>query len=418
MYNHRVFKISDGEDLIIFIPSLSEVYRVSQSVADRIPDYVNSNKPHPVSRWDDLPDYIFFGVNLILTDHCNLACTYCYGEYSPKRKLIMSEYIARAAIDYIADCARKMRRELIYANMFGGEPTQAWDVLTSSTLYLRKKADEISCRSRATITTNGCMLLNQAKWLAENMDGINISFDGYKDIQDIHRSKSFDQVFAVAKDIYARAPTKLMLRATISDYSVKYLPDIVQFFGENFPGTKQMYEPLFTIGRGRNSKCTMPSPKLFFEKFLESLLIAEKFGCKLKTSVLNLGAKSSEFCGVAARNFMVTPDGRITTCNRMAGDANETERSFTYGHFDATVNKFVFDERTYQQLKRVSAKNISECQDCFAAFSCRGDCAANKAVINPNDFWKKISYRCEEIQQFVKDALVYVIDRESTLTQV
>lgn len=414
MYTHRVFKIPNGSETIVFVPSLFAVYRVSNSKISQVPDYLKSEKAHPVSRWDNLSDYTFFGTNLILTNHCNLACVYCYGNYGPAGKRFMTEQTAFAAIDYVADCAQKMQRDSIYARMFGGEPTQAWNVLVASVHYLRQKAINIGCKSRTTITTNGYMPLDKATWLSENMDGINISFDGHKDIQDMHRSKSFDKVFSVAHKIYALAPKKLMfIRATISDYSVERLPEIVRFLGKNFPGVKQMYEPLFTIGRGKSSGCIMPLPEMFFSKFIEALPIAEQLGCKLTTSVLNLMAKSSEFCGVAARNFMITPDGRCVTCSRMTGNSNSTECYFTYGHFDETSKKFVFNEEAYNQLKKISVGNIKECQNCFAVSSCRGDCAADKAVIDSDNFWHSASYRCDAIRKFVKDALLYVLDREA-----
>lgn len=413
MYTHRVFKIPNGDETIVFVPSLFVIYRINNSKISQVPDCLTSEKAHPVSRWDNLPDYTFFGTNLILTNHCNLACVYCYGNYGPTGKRFMTEQIALAAIDYIADCAQKMQQDLIYARMFGGEPTQAWNVLVASVHYLRQKAINIGCKSRTTITTNGCMSLDKATWLSENMDGINISFDGHKDIQDMHRSESFDKVFSVARKIYTLAPKKLMfIRSTISDYSVERLPEIVRFFGKKFPGVKQMYEPLFTIGRGKSSGCTMPPPEMFFNKFIEALPIAEQLGCKLTTSVLNLRAKSSEFCGVAARNFMITPDGHCVTCSRMTGNSNPTEGSFTYGHFDETSKKFVFNEEAYNQLKKISVGNIKECQNCFAISSCRGDCAADKAIVDPDNFWRSASYRCDAIRKFVKDALLYVLDRE------
>jgi len=55
------------------------------------------------------------------------------------------------------------------------------------------------------------------------------------------------------------------------------------------------------------------------------------------------------------------------------------------------------------------AGNIPDCQDCFARFSCKGDCPANKATIWPKTFWKK-SYRCEAIRKFTKSVLSYILD--------
>lgn len=400
---------------MIFIPTLFKVFKISSEQLEKIPDYISSTEAYPISRWDSLPDYTFLGTNLILTNNCNLACVYCYANCGPKKGIVMKKEIAIAAIDYISECVQKTKHNLMYANMFGGEPTQAWDTMTTAIYHLREKAKEIGCRSRATITTNGCMETQQVKWLIENIDSINISFDGYKKIQDAHRSNSFDNVFKNAKEIYKNTPAKLKFRSTVSGFSVDHLPEIVKFFGENFPGCNQMYEPSFSIGRGKDSKYGMPSSKRFFDKFLESLPIAEKFNCKLKTSILNLGNKSSEFCGVAAHNFMVTADGRCTTCNRMAEDEKELSKSFSYGHYNEENKTWEFNDETYQKLKNFSGKHLPECQNCFAFSSCRGDCTANKATLNPKDFWKEKSYRCKEIKEFVKSALLYILEKKSSM---
>lgn len=212
-------------------------------------------------------------------------------------------------------------------------------------------------------------------------------------------------MFKVAKRIYELAPNKLSFRSTVSEFSVDDLPEIVEFFGKNFPGCKQAYETLFGIGRGQNSKYGVPSYSRFFEKFSESLKIAEKFNCKLRTSVLNLGGINTEFCGITGRNFMITPDGRCTTCNRMSENASPNN-PFNYGYFDPKINKWHFKDGSYQMLKDFSSKNISECQNCFAFTSCRGDCAANKFIIDPKNSWKTKSYRCEEIKKFVKYSFI------------
>src|SRR3989338_6436054 len=109
MYKHRVFKIANGNNVIIFIPTLFKVYLVLSEQACKIPDYILGETPYPVSRWDDLSDYVFFGTNLILTNHCNLACSYCYADCSPKKDMTMTEEIAIAAIDYIAECAKNSK---------------------------------------------------------------------------------------------------------------------------------------------------------------------------------------------------------------------------------------------------------------------------------------------------------------------
>jgi len=279
--------------------------------------------------------------------------------------------------------------------------------------YAKTVAMRYNITSATSITTNGFIGLSRASWLAENINSITVSFDGFKLIQDFQRSNSFDKVFTVAKRIYSLSPKRLSLRAAVTDYSVEFLPQIVEFFGEHFPGCVQKYEPIFPMGRGTTMKgINAPLHSLFFDKFLQSVPIAKKYNVKLKTSVLRIRAGScATFCGASGGNFLVTYDGKIVVCNRMVeGDVNEAVDFFCVGFFDERVGTLVIDENKYKKLAVLSFQNISECQNCFAQFSCKGDCPANKAVISPSNFWREKSYRCEDVRVFIKNALSYILD--------
>lgn len=411
MFLHKVFTTEIDGRYLVYIPTLGRLFEVSENDFIRVPRYIEAEQAPPMSRWDNLKGFQFLGTNLLLTDACNLACAYCYGFGSPRRiKVVMEKRVAAAAMDYISSCAQEVRAVRFYANMFGGEPTQAFDILQFAVGYLREKSLAVGIPSRATITTNGVMEEEKACWLAENMDGVNLSMDGFKEVHNAHRSGSFDIVFKTARVIFQKIPQKVSFRVTVSDYSVESLPRIVSFFGEHFPGSKVFLEPLFAIGRGKTSKFGMPDHRMFFVKFLESIPVAKSFGCKLKTSVLNIGAKGFQFCGVAGNNFMIAPDGRVTVCNRMVPGTEAASERFIFGRFDPELNRFVFDEEKYRWLKQLTVKNVPECEDCFARSNCRGDCVANKAVIDPDSFASSPSYRCVEVREFVARALLYILE--------
>ncbi|MDO8520849.1 MAG: SPASM domain-containing protein [bacterium] len=412
LYRHPAFCIPDGDSVIVFLPTLFRVLRVERKTADSISGFILDKKPLPISRWVGLPDYTFLGTNLILTNQCNLHCIYCSTDCGPAKDVVLGLEVAQAAIDYVVSCALRNNRSLVYANFFGGEPTRAWNVLTDAAVYMRATARKNALRSRLTITTNGVFLPWQGAWLAENIDGIMISLDGFKEIHDFHRDGSFDRVFARAKEMYRVAPRKLRFRTTISSYSADVLPAIVEFIGENFPGCVQVYEPLFGIGRGKSAPVQAPDDDLFFNKFIEALPIARRYNARLKTSVLGLGTRDSRnFCGVAGMNFMITPDGRVVSCNRMAEEGlNEACSSFFFGRYNSTKNVFIFDPEAYQRLKAFHVESIDTCRECFARTCCKGDCVANKAVIDPAAFWKARSYRCEATKRFLINILRYLLN--------
>jgi len=402
----RVFKIPTDNYLIINIPALNKVYKADFKVAKEIPKFitVQSLTDNKNKRNDNLSHCTF-----LVTNKCNLQCAYCYGDYGvPASTKVLSFRIAKAVIDYIVSHSES---ESIGVHFFGGEPTLAWDLIVKLVDYTRNLASLNNKKVILGITTNGYCDANQSQWLA-NLDNILLSFDGPKIIQDAQRSQSFDKVFETARLIYSLAPHKLSFRSTISDKSVNYLPQIVEFFSKNFPGCIQHYEPLFEMGRGQdNSLLHSPDPDLFFEKFIEAFAIASQYNSKIQTSVLRLKPYSESFCGAAGRNFVVTWNGEITSCVRMSSGLNEAEPFFHYGYVDGE-GRVIIDNNKKKKLELLNSKNIQECQNCYAEFSCKGDCPANKAVIDPLNFWRNKSWRCKSIRKFIKRILELIVEKQ------
>jgi uncharacterized protein len=326
----------------------------------------------------------------------------------------MSLDVAQAAIDYLVKSAKILGKHQIDVWMFGGEPTLPWNTLVEATQYLRSQASKHGLESSVGITTNGCVAPPKARWLAENMDNILLSVDGPQDIHDAQRGGSFNRVFGTAKEIYQTAPQKLRFRATVSAASVPRLPEMVRFFGENFPGCVQAYEPLFAMGRAKaNPLAQPPEDSLFFEKFREAMEVAKTLNVRVKTS-MTAGAwqaTATSFCGASGGNFTVCYDGRVVSCHRMAeAGVHDASSLFCYGRYDPLVKRFMFEDDQNLRLQRLTVTSIPECQDCFAQYNCRGDCPANKAAISPSSFWKETSYRCEAIKEFYKNLLKHALD--------
>ncbi len=69
---------------------------------------------------------------LLVSDRCNLRCLYCYNNADEVGGL-MSFNVAKAAIDFLINNAKRMQSKLIDLGFHGGgEPTTNWDVLTKA----------------------------------------------------------------------------------------------------------------------------------------------------------------------------------------------------------------------------------------------------------------------------------------------
>ena len=121
---------------------------------------------------------------LLMTNRCQLRCTYCYAAAGEGAAEALDPGIGRTAIDYVCQIALEDGRDHFEVSIHGGgEPTRAWD-------SLQKCADHARTRelpARVTMTSNAIWSRRQLDWIAENLDGLTISVDGAPETQDRQR---------------------------------------------------------------------------------------------------------------------------------------------------------------------------------------------------------------------------------------
>ena len=62
----------------------------------------------------------FNTAHFILSDECNLRCTYCFVDH---KKNLMTREIGKKGIDFLFDGALETNKNFIGITFFGGEPT-------------------------------------------------------------------------------------------------------------------------------------------------------------------------------------------------------------------------------------------------------------------------------------------------------
>jgi uncharacterized protein len=117
--------------------------------------------PEPPSR----PDHAFRPTVavLLLTNRCNLRCTYCYASGGDAPAQDLSIDLARVAIDHVYENAKKLGRPQFGLTFHGGgEPMQLWRTVQQATDYARSK--DLPCQ--ISMVTNGVWSAHQTDALA------------------------------------------------------------------------------------------------------------------------------------------------------------------------------------------------------------------------------------------------------------
>jgi uncharacterized protein len=124
-------------------------------------------------------------LEIIHTEGCNLACTYCFEKdmLGPRR---MDRSIGLAAVDLLF--AYSGDEETLYITHFGGEPTLNFPAIRAITEYAEEKARHAGKRLELHMTSNGVVLdEDMAAYFAEHRIMVLLSIDGMRDSHDRFR---------------------------------------------------------------------------------------------------------------------------------------------------------------------------------------------------------------------------------------
>lgn len=205
---------------------------------------------------------------LILTENCNLRCTYCFERNSRAVTQYMPEETAYKVVDKLFENVEKLieanniKRESMHVGItfFGGEPCLCPEMMARVLRYGVNLSKEKDIRITFSIITNGTIYNEKLEafmeeWieLTNGNISIQLSIDGTPDIQDANRpcaistQKSSELIEANVvkfKKFYADHNIdlqKLQLHAVISKSSLPTLFESFRYFYE----TLKIYESKF-----------------------------------------------------------------------------------------------------------------------------------------------------------------------------
>jgi uncharacterized protein len=329
----------------------------------------------------------------------------------------MSFPVAKRGIDFVLGSAKA--RGVPFTTIAyhgGGEPSCNWAVLTNSLEYAKKKGREAGIEVMAYMATNGVLSNQQIEWIISNMTGASVAYDGLPAVHDKWRVDtrgrgSSRHVTRTLKTLDERG-FPYGVRMTVTRDAIAYLEDSVEFICTNFGVVKIHAEPAFRVGRWR----TAPSAEIdeFVSAFIKSAELAESKGKELRLSSARLGMISSHFCGVTQDNFCLTPSGSVTACYEVFSDSSPYSELFIYGRPKDGETGYDFDLDILQHLRSRTVEKNTFCQDCFARWTCSGECY-HKAVLGHGDREFAGSDRCHIVRAITKYQILHRIIKSGGL---
>jgi len=313
----------------------------------------------------------------LMTTICNLKCQYCYAYNNENILLEITK--SKAAVDYLIKNAQIKASKKIILKFHGvGEPTLNWKALVDTYNYARLETKKLGLELRTGITTNGVCTDEQRIWISENMDEVTISIDGFKDVQTVQRPHGYlDSFDEVIKTIDAINKSKITIRTTVTNLNVISILEWTKYLDRI--GVKRVnFEPVIICGRGKEENINDVSNEEFVSGYLKAKEYAKNSNIDVSYSGIKLDKNTIYHCGAYGRNFVVTPNGLVSTCYEVVNRSNNNLDKFIIG--DCNGSKVEIEFQRVKDLRVFSKDKRRECRGCFAEFNCSGGCISKRAI--------------------------------------
>jgi len=322
---------------------------------------------------------------LVLTDQCNMKCSYCFLEteapagYNPSD---MSIETTKRAIDLFTRFLSSSPKRK-YIQLYGGEPLLNVKTLRYAVSYINhlKREGKLPKNVYIALVTNGTLLNKEIiLFLKENDVSVGVSIDGDKNVMDAHRryksGKSLHRKIIENYQLLKQLGVQSGVSCTLTpenldnfDLVLEYLINLDVRAGLSFnillcnagiPVTEE-----YVI---KASECVLKG----FERFREMGIYEETMMRKVKSFVNKEIALTN--CAGYGHQLVIYPQGKIGVCQDDVKSKKYVAGSVYDENFSPWENELI------KEWSKRSPVNMPQCFDCEAIGICGGGCAANAAV--------------------------------------
>ena len=311
-------------------------------------------------------------VMLILTEDCNLACTYCYEHNKSCKK--MSYETAKKIIE--DELTKEDGFEEVLIEFFGGEPFLEFETIRKLHDYIF--SNRWPKKRLCFATTNGTLVHGEMKdWLKKNRRTmyVALSLDGTKQMHDINRCNSYDKIDV---NFFKENWPDQTCKMTISNQTLPHLAEGFFYLKDmGFPVSMSMAQGI-EWEEENNFKILEEQLQILVDYYIKNP--KEKLCDFLDTRLAGAELRKDgpfKWCGTGVQMVAYDPDGNYYPCQAFApqtlGKEAEKFKNTTLEGFDND-----FDDKS--------------CKDCYVYPICRTCYGANYLLFK--DYRKRDKTMC------------------------
>lgn len=295
-------------------------------------------------------------VHLHLTNRCNLECTYCFRESTPRLPVHLTA-------EHFVDALRRMlpfSADTMAVTFTGGEP-----MMFPGFERVVEASTELGYTN--ILLTNGILITpSRAAFIARHFSDITISLDGPS--EDIHAATrgqgNYERVLRGIRRL-ADEGAKVSVKVTVSPANLPYCQQVSDVLPDSVP---VQFTPLMPMGRGQQAHDDFIDNNAFvgLSRGLERVTDG-------RLSNLYVPGSRARRCHAGAFNVSIADTGDVYPCHLFHME------QFRLGNiFDQPFDEIFFGKknRAYVETMDVEANN-DICRACEVRFMCGGGCKAN-----------------------------------------
>jgi uncharacterized protein len=312
-------------------------------------------------------------LTIMPTEECNFRCVYCYEDFAVKE---MKQEIREGIKELIRQRAPKLKHMTV--SWFGGEPTEAPDVIMELSEFIVKTCDEYGIEYRSAITTNGFNLKPElVQKLIEDcrIRHFNITIDGLEEEHNKRRiKKGGGETFqTILENLIAMKGTDYkfhcQLRTNFDRESLSEVPKLMDFLLATLEGDERFpvyYRNIGKWGGPNDDNLEVCDGSQGTKDMFGLHKKAKDKGLSLAAIGNNLSPNNHVCYAALPYHFVIGANGLIRKCTvALDLEANHV------GQLDETGNLNINHERL--ALWTGSNETIDQgCQRCFYRPSCQG----------------------------------------------
>jgi len=369
---NRCFVFPDGRDWLVFAPDEGLLFRANEAAAEqfrRLPSRPRGDEPSPRPE-----DFRPTRLTISPCNACAQACIYCYGTPAHRFGRPIDPGFCEAGVDWVAAQAAAQKQPVVATFHGVGEPTVHWPRFEECVRLTERTCAARRVKLRTSLCTGGQLTEDQARFVAEHFDEIEVSLDGPAEIQRTQRPRRdggdpFVPALRTAR-IVRDAGRQLKIKATITAATVHRMVEIVDFVATEIgPGVSLDLGDMVALPWVPPEVCAPPPVEVFVDHFLRALSVGQS--CQVRVSHPDISWGSlAQPRRTGQTHLCLTPFNKVVAFYDTPREGGNAPVSGVYGHYDPEKKLIRFDHE--KRLALEAEFRGSSCAECLCGNACGG----------------------------------------------